>query len=428
MAKLTAIRGFKDILPRESGKWQHVEGIARQVFADYGIHEIKIPILEKTELFKRGIGETTDIVEKEMYTFLDRGDEYLTLRPEATASVIRAYLEHNMHQADPLTKLFTIGPMFRRERPQKGRFRQFHQINVEFIGQKDPRIDSELISMLMHFLSSTGLTNLSLEINSLGCPQCRPAFRDNVQKCLHDRIDTLCSDCKRRLETNPLRIFDCKNESCQESIAGVPTILEYICADCRDHFEDVQKYLRLLGVAYRINTRMVRGLDYYTQTAFEITTESLGAQNAIAGGGRYDGLTRILGGPDIPGIGFAIGLERLISLVPGNEEDFIQSPHLFIAALGSRAQEFSFCLCHALRTAGIRAEMDFSDRSLKSQMKRSDRFNCPHTLIIGERELDEGKAPLRNMTTKEQELLDIGTTDSIVDALRDRIGTACTDA
>ncbi len=426
MAKITAIRGFKDILPQESGKWQHVEKIARKVFSNYGIHEIKIPILEKTELFKRGIGETTDIVEKEMYTFLDRGDEYLTLRPEATASVIRAYLEHNMYKVDPLTKLFTIGPMFRRERPQKGRFRQFHQINVEFIGQKDPRVDGELISMLMHFLSATGLTNLSLEINSLGCPKCRPAFRDNVKKLLHEREDTLCSDCKRRLETNPLRIFDCKNETCQESIAEVPTILEYICSDCSDHFENVKKYLELLGVAYTINARMVRGLDYYTQTAFEITTKSLGAQNAIAGGGRYDGLTEILGGPVIPGIGFAIGLERLISLVPGMDEDFTQSPHLFIAALGEKAQEYSFSLSNALKKVEIRSEMDFTDKSLKSQMKRSDKLNCLHTLIIGEREIDEGKAPLRNMATKEQEIIEIGTIDSAVNAMIDRFGKQST--
>ncbi|MBN2567813.1 MAG: histidine--tRNA ligase [Deltaproteobacteria bacterium] len=419
MAKITAIRGFKDILPQESGKWHYVERIARQVFANYGIHEIKIPLLEKTELFKRGIGETTDIVEKEMYTFLDKGDEYLTLRPEATASVIRAYLEHNMNTADPLTKLFTIGPMFRRERPQKGRFRQFNQINVEFIGQKDPRVDSELISMLMHFLTKLGLSGLSLEINSLGCPECRPDFRENVRKLLRDREDELCSDCKRRLETNPLRIFDCKNERCQALIREVPTILEYICSDCGRHFESVKKYLELLGVAYKINTRMVRGLDYYTQTAFEITTESLGAQNAIAGGGRYDGLTRILGGPDIPGIGFAIGLERLISLVPGDNEDFTLSPHIFIAALGEKAQEFSFSLCNALRKAGIRAEMDFSDKGLKSQMKRSDKLNCLQTLIIGERECEDRQAPLRNMVTKEQEIIDIGTIDGAVKAIID---------
>lgn len=421
MAKITSIRGFKDILPQESGKWQHVEKIARKVFADYGIHEIKIPLLEKTELFKRGIGETTDIVEKEMYTFLDRGDEYLTLRPEATASVIRAYLEHNMYKVDPLTKLFTIGPMFRRERPQKGRFRQFHQINVEFIGQKDPRVDSELISMLLHFLTTAGLTDLRLEINSLGCPNCRPPFRESVKKCLHDCEDDLCSDCKRRLETNPLRIFDCKNEICRKYISKAPTILEYICSDCSNHFENVKKYLELLGVAYTINKRMVRGLDYYTQTAFEITAESLGAQNAIAGGGRYDGLTQILGGPDIPGIGFAIGLERLISLVPGRDENFTQSPHLFVAALGEKAQEFSFSLCNALRKRGIRSEMDFSDRSLKSQMKRSDKLNCLHTLIIGEKEIEEGKAPLRNMATKEQEIIGIETLDIIVSAMISRI-------
>jgi len=417
MSNITAVRGFKDILPEESGKWQHVEKIARQVFANYGIHEIKVPLLEKTELFKRGIGETTDIVEKEMYTFLDRGDEYLTLRPEATASVIRAYLEHNMYKVDPITKLFTIGPMFRRERPQKGRFRQFHQINVEFIGQKDPRVDSELISMLAHFLSTAGLTNLKLEINSLGCPDCRSSFRKNVKKFFNDMEDRLCPDCKRRLETNPLRIFDCKNDSCQESIAEAPTILEYICSDCSDHFESVKRYLELLDVTYTINTRMVRGLDYYTQTAFEIITESLGSQNAIAGGGRYDGLSQILGGPDIPGIGFAIGLERLISLVPGRDEAFLQFPHLFIAALGQKAQEFSFSLCNALRKAGIRTEMDFSDRSLKSQMKRSDKLNCLNTLIIGEREIDEGKAPLRNMATKEQNSIDIQSIESIIQTL-----------
>jgi histidyl-tRNA synthetase len=281
--------------------------------------------------------------------------------------------------------------------------------------------------MLMHFLSAAGLTGLNLEINSLGCPTCRPSFRENVKQSLHDRADDLCSDCKRRLETNPLRIFDCKNEKCQDAIAEVPTILEYICSDCSDHFKGVKKYLEILGVPYTVNNRMVRGLDYYTQTAFEVTTKSLGAQNAIAGGGRYDGLTRILGGPDIPGIGFAIGLERLISLVPGMDEEFTLSPHLFIAALGERAQEISFTLCNSLRKRGIRSEMDFSGRSLKSQMKRSDKLNCLHTIIIGERELDEGKAPLRNMTTSEQETIDIGTIDSVVRAMIEKIENTVED-
>jgi len=257
--------------------------------------------LEKTELFKRGIGEATDIVEKEMYTFLDRGNEYLTMRPEATASVIRAYIEHHIYEKDPVAKLFTIGPMFRRERPQKGRFRQFHQINVEFLGQEDPRIDAELMSMLMYFLSEVGLDNLKLEINSLGCDKCRPAFREKIISFLRNREDKLCEDCRRRLVTNPLRIFDCKNESCQEIISGAPVILDFICASCGEHFDKVKEHIEILGVSYTINKRMVRGLDYYTRTAFEITTQSLGAQNAVTGGGRYDGLVQMLGGPDISG-------------------------------------------------------------------------------------------------------------------------------
>ena len=420
MAKIISVRGFRDILPDETPKWQRIEEKIREIFFNFGIEEIRIPVLEKTELFKRGIGEATDIVEKEMYTFLDRGNEYLTMRPEATASVIRAYIEHHIYEKDPVAKLFTIGPMFRRERPQKGRFRQFHQINVEFLGQEDPRIDAELMSMLMYLLSEVGLDNLKLEINSLGCDKCRPAFREKIINFLKNREEDLCEDCRRRLVTNPLRIFDCKNESCQEIISGAPVVLDFICDQCGEHFAKVKEYLEILHIPFIINTRMVRGLDYYTRTAFEITTQSLGAQNAVTGGGRYDGLVQMLGGPDISGIGFAIGFDRLISMVPDGNTEHVDRPNIFIAALGGAAQDFAFSLCNTLRLAGIRTEMDFSDRSLKSQMKRSNKLNCSHTLIIGEKEMEEGAAQLRNMGDGTQGSVDRNNTDSIVTGVSDQ--------
>jgi histidyl-tRNA synthetase len=414
MEIITAVRGFKDILPGETGKWQYVEEKAREIFKDFGLSEIKVPILEKTDLFRRGIGETTDIVEKEMYTFQDRGDEYLTLRPEATASVIRAYLQHSMHAADPVAKLFTIGPMFRRERPQKGRFRQFHQINVELIGLDDPRMDAELILMLICFLKSIRLSDLKLEINSLGCSKCRPSFRKEILSFLQDKKDNLCEDCLRRLDTNPLRIFDCKVESCRELISDAPQLLDYICPECQDHFEKVKEYLKVFDIPFEINTKMVRGLDYYTRTAFEVTTESPGAQNAIAGGGRYDRLIKELGGPDIPGTGFAIGLERLISMLPMKNEDFVTHPHIFIAALGDEAQGFAYTLCNHLRMHGIRTEMDYSNKSLKSQMRRSNKLSSHYTLILGEKEIEEKKAELRNMKKGTQETINLDNAEKTI--------------
>jgi histidyl-tRNA synthetase len=403
MQMITAVRGFKDILPEETGKWQFIEAAARKVFTDFGFREIRIPILEKTDLFKRGIGEATDIVEKEMYTFLDRGEEYLTLRPEATASVIRAYLEHSLYAADPVAKLYTIGPMFRRERPQKGRFRQFHQIDVELLGLDDPRTDAEIILMLIHFLKMVGLTEPGLEINTLGCPACRPVFRKAVTDFLRGKENQLCGDCQRRLQTNPLRVFDCKIETCAALIEDAPRLLDDVCDACRDHFDRVQAALQVFELSFKINTRMVRGLDYYTKTAFEVTTEFLGAQNAIVGGGRYNGLVRELGGPDIPGIGFAVGFERLISMIPAANETFSSNPHLFIAALGSEAQAFAFRMCNRCRINGIETEMDYLGRSLKSQMKRADKLHCRFTLLIGERELAAGQAELRDMRAGTQE-------------------------
>jgi histidyl-tRNA synthetase len=405
MAIINAVKGFKDILPGEAPRWQYVERKAREIFSSFGIREIRTPVLEKTELFQRGIGAATDIVEKEMYTFLDRGGEYLTLRPEATASIIRAYVEHSIFASDPVAKLFTIGPMFRRERPQKGRFRQFHQINVEFLGSDDPRADGEIILLLTHFLKSVGLAELRLEINSLGCPQCRPSYRVAILKFLDGREAGLCEDCRRRLTTNPLRVLDCKMEKCREITVMSPRLLDFLCRDCGEHFVKVRAALDNFGLTYLINPKMVRGLDYYTKTAFEVTTEFLGAQNAVAGGGRYDGLVSELGGPDIAGIGFAVGMERLISLLPLTDEDFQLSPRLFIAALGPEAGEKAFSLSNRLRMRGLWVEMDYAGKSLKSQMKRADKSGSRYVLLLGEKELAAQMAELRDMEKGIQETI-----------------------
>ena len=421
MEKITSVRGFNDILPQETGIWQYVEGRARDIFMNFGFREIRVPVLEKTDLFKRSIGESTDIVEKEMYTFLDRGDEYLTLRPEATASVIRACIEHAIFTLDPVARLFTIGPMFRRERPQKGRYRQFHQINVECLGLDDPRIDAEVILMLIQFLNGMEMTALRLQINSLGCQECRPAFRGNLYNFLLNRENEFCEDCRRRVVTNPLRVFDCKVNSCQASIDHAPRLSGFICGKCKDHFTKLKEYLNLFDISFEINDKMVRGLDYYTRTTFEVVTESLGAQNAIAGGGRYDGLVKNLGGPDVPGIGFAVGMERLISLMPRGVEEFVDSLDLFIAALGDEAQRLAFKLCNGLRMKGIRSDMDYAGKSLKSQMKRADKLKADHTLILGDNEIRENRAEFRDMRNGSQVTLGLDRIEeSIMKLIKER--------
>jgi histidyl-tRNA synthetase len=409
MEMITAVRGFKDIIAPETDKWRHIEDTANDVFRTFGFSEIRLPLLEKTELFRRGIGESTDIVEKEMYTFLDRDGESLTLRPEATASVIRAYLEHSFHAAETVTRLFTIGPMFRRERPQKGRYRQFHQIDVEILGQDDPYTDAELMLMLIYFLHRLGLSHLNLEINSLGCAQCRPHFRESIVQFLRGREEELCVDCRRRMATNPLRVFDCKVEKCSAIISKAPRLTDFICPACREHFEKLQDCLRLFQVDYTLNAKMVRGLDYYTRTTFEVTTDFQGAQNAILGGGRFDHLVRDLGGPDISGIGFAIGMERLAALMPEREGDSGTSPLFFMAALGEKAVQKAFFLCNSLRMKGVRVEMDYAGRSLKSQMKRAGKLKSAFVLILGDKEIDENRALLRNMSSSTQE--EIGLDD-----------------
>src|SRR4030043_8134 len=415
--EIKAIRGFNDVLPGEIGKWQFVEKTAREVFEGFGFSEIRIPILERTELFSRGIGEATDIVEKEMYTFTDRSGNSLTLRPEATASMARAYLEHQVYTFDSVAKLYCIGPMFRYERPQKGRYRQFYQIDAEVFGVENPMVDAEVIVMLIHFLKRVGLEKLELQINSLGCRTCRPRYRGELKNFLTRKAFQLCEDCQRSLEANPLRIFDCKVETCQEAIVNAPKVSDFICPECQKHFDKVKEYLGTAGLTYILNPRMVRGLDYYTRTAFEVVSYQLGSQNAVTGGGRYDNLFQEMGGPDIPGIGFAIGMERLVSLLVKDKE-FIQHPYLFIAALGGETLKEAYQIINQLHLEGIRAELDYEGKSLKSQMRRADKLKARYVLILGEDELKQGKAVLRNMETKSQEEISIA---KLLDTLKERV-------
>ena len=416
---IKAVRGFKDILPSEIEKWQFIEKTAQEVYESFGFSEIKIPILEKTELFARSIGEATDIVEKEMYTFRDRSGDSLTLRPEATASMARAYLEHHLYAQDPVAKLYFIGPMFRHERPQKGRYRQFYQIDVEIFGVAHPMADAEVMVMLMEFFKQVGLKNIELQINTLGCEDCRPRYRKELTQFLAKNVPKLCEDCKRRLETNPLRILDCKVETCQEVIAGAPLVIDFICDKCVKHFEKVREYLKILNTPYVLNPRMVRGLDYYTRTVFEAVSPKLGEQKAVTAGGRYDHLMRDIGGPDIPGIGFAMGVERIV-LLAKPEKGSTQFPHLFIAALGERAQMKAFELANQLHLEEIRAEIDYEGRSLKAQMRRANKLGSRYVLIVGEDELQTGRAILRHMGRKEQQEVDL---NQAIEEIRERISS-----
>ena len=406
------IRGFKDILPGESDLWQHIERTATALFDDFGYKEIRVPIMERTELFARSIGEDTDIVEKEMYTFADRSDDLLTLRPEATASIVRAYIQHKLYTPDAVRKLFTIGPMFRRERPQKGRYRQFYQIDTEVFGVASAYVDAELIHLLKLLFDRLGVTDTRAHVNSLGCPVCRPDFREALMGFLADKADRLCEDCNRRKERNPLRVLDCKVPTCREAIVGVPAISDYLCSDCQAHFSVLTAALDALAVPYEVDRRLVRGLDYYTRTTFEMQTHLLGAQSAVAGGGRYDGLVKSLGGPDTPATGFAVGFDRLAELVALGGRDFGRKPRLYIAALGPVCQALAFSWMTALAEGGITAEMDFDDRSLKSQMKRADRSGATHVFIVGENERVNNVGVLRDMHTKAQ--TDIALDDPVV--------------
>ncbi|PIE56482.1 MAG: histidine--tRNA ligase [Desulfobulbus propionicus] len=397
--KIQAINGFKDILPADVSRWQYIERIARSVFERFGLREIRTPILEATELFVRSIGQATDVVEKEMYTFADKG---ITMRPEGTASIMRAFIEHGMHVQQPVHRLYTIGPMFRHERPQKGRLRQFHQLDAEVIGADEAMVDAELIAMADMLFTELGL-DVSLELNSLGCRECRPGYRKHLLRSLETRQEDLCDDCRRRTTTNPLRVLDCKKAPCRQVAKDTPSLLEGLCTSCDAHFKEVRDALCLLDVPYTINRFMVRGLDYYTRTTFEFLTTDLGAQAAVGAGGRYDGLIEELGGPALPGVGFAMGMERIALLLEQQKKDIPGAAmDLFLATLGTAAARHAVLLATHLRRAGAHIGMDHSGRGLKAQMKMAGRINARRVLILGENELEQGEAVLRDMRTQEQ--------------------------
>ncbi len=402
---LTTIpRGTKDILPGAVEDWLYLEGKIRDICRLYQFKEIRTPMFEHTELFLRGIGETTDVVEKEMYTFTDRGNRSITLRPENTASVVRAYLQNKLYGDGNVQKLFYIGSMFRYDKPQAGRYREFHQFGVEAIGEQDALIDAEVIAFAAHFLKSLGLKDVALKLNSVGCPTCRTAYRKRLQDFFRPKLEQLCDDCRSRFERNPLRILDCKNEKCQAASEGAPEIVDYLCDDCRTHFEKLQQYLKVAGVDFSLDARLVRGLDYYTKTAFEFKYEPLGAQSAILGGGRYDGLIEECGGKPTPAIGFATGLERVLlalekqNLLPQKQE----SCDISLIALGEAARSYCFDMLNKLRQKGLCARMSYGDKSMRAQIKQADKSSSRLAVIIGDDELAKQIAIVRNMSDSEQ--------------------------
>ena len=412
--KLTAVRGVKDILPEESPSWRGAEHLAREIFTRYGYGEIRVPVFERTELFSRGIGEGTDIVSKEMYTFKDKGGDSITLRPEATASICRAYVQNGLHNRPGVSKLFCIGPMFRYERPQAGRLRQFHQIDAEVFGAEDPAIDAELIVMLMEFLDAMGVEGLALQINNLGDKECRPAYAAALKEFLQRETKHLGPEIAERIERNPLRFLDSKYPDHQEIIARAPRIDAFWNDACREHLSSVCEFLEGAGVTYAINPRLVRGLDYYCLTVFEVTSENLGAQNAVCGGGRYDGLVEELGGPPTPAIGFAIGMERLLQLAGEKAPAPQEGTQVYIVALGDAAQRQVFELASELRAQGIRTERSFGGGSMKSQMKRADRSGAAFVLLLGDDEAAKGVVSVRHMAESRQSEVKRGDISSYI--------------
>ena len=400
-----APRGTKDILPDTVGHWTYVEEKIREICKHYGFHELRTPIFEHTELFQRGIGEGTDVVDKEMYTFTDRGSRSITLRPENTASAVRAYLQNKLYGDNSLVKLFYMGSMFRYDRPQAGRMREFHQFGVESIGAESPLSDAEIIMLAVDFLQSLGMKDLLLSLNSVGCPRCRPKYREALKAYFREHLGELCRDCNDRFGRSPLRILDCKIDADKPFMAGAPKITDCLCDECKDHFERVKNLLTEAGIGFVLDPRLVRGLDYYTKTAFEIKYLPLGAQSAVAGGGRYDGLIEEMGGKPTPAVGFATGLERVLlalekqNLLPENTP----AEDAFVVALGDVAKEPAFCLLAKLRRAGLTASMDFAGRSMKAQMKQANKMHARFALILGEDEVKEGTVMMKDMVASKQE-------------------------
>lgn len=409
MASIKAPRGVRDILPGESWKWAHVFHITRQVACDYGYREIHLPVFEHTELFSRGVGETTDVVEKEMYTFTDRGGRSMTLRPELSASMVRSYLENGMAKLLQPAKLWSAGPMFRYERPQKGRYRQFWQLDFEAMGTQDPYVDVEVIDLSLEIFRRLGLRGLEVKINSVGCPVCRPGYRDALREFLQPHYEKLCRTCQDRYHRNPLRILDCKNPECRAITDEAPQTLGHLCDECGEHFEGVGSGLQALGVEFSADKRLVRGLDYYTKTAYEVLSGDLGAQNAVCGGGRYDNLAESIGGKHTPGVGFAAGVERIVLTMEQQGCDFGREPGtgVFVASADTGSRERALEVMQRFRRSGIPADMDFQGRNLKAQFKTANTMGAEYVCVIGEEELGSQTVTLKDMESGKQQTLSL---------------------
>lgn len=416
-----APRGTKDVLPSESYKWHYLERIIREITELFGYKEVRTPVFEHTELFVRGVGDTTDIVQKEMYTFLDKGNRSITLKPEGTAGVVRAYIEHGLHNLAQPIKMYYITPVFRYENPQAGRLRQHHQFGVEVFGAKEASIDGEIIALAMELFHRLGLKELELNINSIGCPNCRPRYHEVLKKYLEDHLDELCQTCNTRYEKNPLRILDCKNKECGVIVKDAPIILDYLCEECSTHFEELQSFLSAANIDYKVNPMIVRGLDYYTKTVFEIISNQIGAQGTVCGGGRYDGLVKECGGPDTPGAGFGLGLERLLLALESQNLEIPQQEarDVYIVTIGQQARHKAFELLQVMRSNNIMADMDHVGRSVKAQFKYADKANVSWVCILGEEELQNNQIKVRSMKDGSEELV---SQDKVIDYLKSKKG------
>lgn len=398
--EIQAPKGTKDMLPSDAYKWHYVENIFRELSKNFGVREIRTPIFEHTELFLRGVGETTDIVQKEMYTFEDKGSRSITLKPEGTAPTVRAFIENRLFNEAQPTKLFYITPCFRYEKAQKGRYRQFHQFGIEMFGASNPSIDAEVMALAMQVLKKIGLKGLTLNINNLGCPNCRPKYNEALKKFLQDNYENLCPTCKTRFEKNPMRILDCKEKSCKEITKNAPIILDYVCEDCSDHFTKVKEYLDILGIDYNVDPGIVRGLDYYTKTIFEI----LNSDFTVCGGGRYDKLIEEIGGPEMPAVGFGMGIERLIMAIEKEGIEIPKDPvvELYLASRGEEGAKEAFKLAHALRSIGVSSEINHAGRSFKAEMKYANKIGAKFSVVLGDDELQSRKARFKRMEDGEQ--------------------------
>ncbi|MFP4200940.1 MAG: histidine--tRNA ligase [Clostridia bacterium] len=411
-------RGTMDLTPADTPGWRHIESVAREVCRRYGYGEIRTPIFEHTELFQRSVGEFTDVVEKEMYTFDDRGGRSLTLRPEGTAPAARLYLEERLYAEAAPSKIYYLSwPIFRYERPQAGRLRQHHQFGVECFGSEDPAVDAEIMALARDFLEELGLEDLVVGLNSMGCPGCRGDYREALRLHFEPHLDEMCDDCRRRHAQNPLRLLDCKEDRCQPFIKSAPAITDYLCEDCREHFDHLKAYLDGLGVQYELDPSLVRGFDYYTGTVFEITHRALGAQDVVCGGGRYDNLVETLGGDPSPGVGFGLGIERLLLILEREGVTLPVASHIdaYLVCMGEDVRRWAVRLLHRLRGAGLSADMDYMDRSFRSQMRRADKYPARFAVILGEEELEAEKLTLREMESGDQETLDF---EAAVERLR----------